>query len=78
MNMENSKSIENVMYLHEHYDWDNSTYFICKNAKCYQKLLDQKKALEEYIQKVDIDLARKDNLDRIEDMIQDPRIDNYY
>ena len=76
--MENSKPIENVMYLHEHYDWDNSTYFTCKDAKCYQKLLDQKKALEEYQFKVDVDLQRKENLQAIEDMMQDPRIDNYY
>ena len=44
----------------------------------FNKKLEERKALEEYIQKVDLDLAHKDNLDRIEDMIQDPRIDNYY
>jgi hypothetical protein len=46
-------------------------------VKCYQKRLDDKKKLEEYQFKVDLDLARKENLIRINDMIQDPRIDNY-
>jgi hypothetical protein len=49
----------------------------CRDAKCYQKMLDDKKKLEEYQDKVDLDLARKENLMRINDMIQDPRIDNY-
>jgi hypothetical protein len=40
-------------------------------------MLDDKKKLEEYQDKVDRDLARKENLIRINDMIQDPRIDNY-
>jgi hypothetical protein len=49
----------------------------CRDAKCYQKRLEDKKKLEEYQDKVDVDLARKENLMRINDMIQDPRIDNY-
>ena len=40
-------------------------------------MLDDKKKLQEYQDKVDLDLARKENLMRINDMIQDPRIDNY-
>jgi hypothetical protein len=68
---------DNVLYIHEHYDWDNSKYFTCRDAKCYQKLLEQKKALEAYQFQVDVDLQRKENLQAIEDMIQDPRIDYY-
>jgi hypothetical protein len=49
----------------------------CRDAKCYQKRLEDKKKLQEYQDKVDLDLARKENLMRINDMIQDPRIDNY-
>jgi hypothetical protein len=49
----------------------------CRDAKCYQKRLDDKKKLEEYQQLVDLDLQRKEYLMHIEDMIQDPRIDNY-
>jgi len=49
----------------------------CRDAKCYQKMLDDKKKLEEYQDKVDRDLARKENLMMINDWIQDPRIDNY-
>jgi len=49
----------------------------CRDAKCYQKRLDDKKKLEEYQQLVDLDLQRKEYLMHIEEMIQDPRIDNY-
>jgi hypothetical protein len=48
---------------------------VCRDAKCYQKLLEDKKKLQEYQDQVDCDLARKENLILIEDMIQDPRID---
>jgi hypothetical protein len=72
-----AKEIDNVIYMHEHYDWENSKSFICRDAKCYQKLLEQKAALEEYQFQVDVDLQRKEDLQAIEDMIQDPRIDNY-
>jgi hypothetical protein len=75
--MNNDKQMDNVLYIHEHYDWDNNKYFTCRDAKCYQKLLEQKKALEAYQFQVDVDLARKENLQAIEDMIQDPRIDYY-
>ena len=69
--------MSNVIYLHYHYDYDNSREVPCRDAKCYQKRLDDKKKLEEYQDKVDLDLARKENLMRINDFIQDPRIDNY-
>ena len=69
--------MSNVIYLHYHYDYDNSIEVPCRDAKCYQKMLDDKKKLEEYQDKIDLDLARKENLIRINDMIQDPRIDNY-
>lgn len=67
-----------VLRLHYHTNYDTLKEYVCRDAKCYQKKLDERKSLEAYIQQVDIDLARKENLDRIEDMIQDPRIDNYY
>lgn len=70
-------SNDNVLYIHKHYDYDNMEEYICRDAKCYQKMLDDKKKLEEYQFQVDIDLARKENLDRIEDELQDPRIDKY-
>ncbi len=69
--------MSNVIYLHYHYDYDNSREVPCRDAKCYQKMLDDKKKLEEYQDKVDRDLARKENLMMINDWIQDPRIDNY-
>ena len=69
--------MSDTIYLHYHYDYDNSIEVLCRDVKCYQNLLDNKKALEEYQFKVDCDLARKENLRHIEDMIQDPRIDNY-
>ena len=66
-----------TIYLHYHYDYDNSIEVLCKNAKCYQKRLDDKKKLEEYQDQVDRDLQRKEDLMRIEDSLEDPRIDNY-
>jgi hypothetical protein len=66
-----------TIYLHYHYDYDNSIEVLCRDAKCYQKLLDEKKALEEYQDQVDRDLQLKENLQAIDDYIQDPRIDNY-
>lgn len=66
-----------VLKLHYHTNFETLKEYVCRDAKCYQKKLEERKALEEYIQKVDLDLARKDNLDRIEDMIQDLRIDYY-
>jgi hypothetical protein len=66
-----------TIYLHYHYDYDNSIEVLCKDAKCYQKRLDDKKKLEEYQDQVDRDLQRKEDLMRIEDSLQDPRIDNY-
>ena len=69
--------MSNVIYLHYHYDYDNSIEVPCRDVKCYQKMLDDKKKLEEYQDKVDRDLARKENLMMINDWIQDPRIDNY-
>jgi len=69
--------MSNVIYLHFHYDYDNNKEVACRDAKCYQKRLDDKKKLEEYQQLVDLDLQRKEYLMHIEDMIQDPRIDNY-
>ena len=69
--------MSNVLYLHLHYDYDNNREVLCRDAKCYQKRLDDKKKLEEYQQLVDLDLQRKEYLMHIEEMIQDPRIDNY-
>ena len=69
--------MSNTIYLHFHYDYDNSIEVLCKDAKCYQKMLDDKKALEEYQDQVDRDLQLKENLQAIDDYIQDPRIDNY-
>jgi hypothetical protein len=69
--------MSNVIYLHYHYDYDNSKEIACRDAKCYQKRLKDRKKLEEYQFEVDCDLARKENLRIVEDMIQDPRIDNY-
>ena len=66
-----------TIYLHYHYDYDNSIEVLCKDAKCYQKRLDDKKKLEKYQDQIDRDLQRKENLMRIEDSLQDPRIDNY-
>ena len=69
--------MSNVIYLHHHYDYDNSKEVACRDAKCYQKRLEDKKKLEEYQFQIDCDLAHKENLRIVEDMIQDPRIDNY-
>ena len=66
-----------VIYLHYHYDYDNGIQTTCRDVKCYQKRLEDRKKLEEYQFIVDCDLQRKENLRLIEDMIQDPRIDNY-
>jgi hypothetical protein len=66
-----------TIYLHYHYDYDNSQEWLCRDAKCYQKRLEDKKKLEAYQELVDRDLMRKENMQMIEDMIQDPRIDNY-
>lgn len=72
-----SVKMSNAIYLHFHYDYDNNKEILCRDAKCYQKRLEAKKALEEYQDQVDRDLQMKDNLRFIEDSIQDPRIDNY-
>lgn len=69
--------MSNVIYLHYHYDYDNGIQSTCRDAKCYQKRLEDRKKLEEYQFQIDCDLQRKENLMRIEDWIQDPRIDNY-
>jgi hypothetical protein len=69
--------MSDTIYLHYHYDYDNSVEILCKDAKCYQKRLDDKKKLEEYQDQVDRDLQRKEDLMRIEDSLQNPRIDNY-
>ncbi len=34
--------MSNVIYLHYHYDYDNSKEVACRDAKCYQKRLDDK------------------------------------
>jgi hypothetical protein len=69
--------MSDVIYLHYHYDYDNGIQSTCRDAKCYQKRLEDRKKLEEYQFQVDCDLALKENLRIVEDMIQDPRIDNY-
>ncbi len=69
--------MSDVIYLHYHYDYDNGIQSTCRDAKCYQKRLEDRKKLEEYQFQVDCDLQRKEDLMRINDMIQDPRIDNY-
>ena len=69
--------MSDTIYLHYHYDYDNSVEILCKNAKCYQKRLNDKKKLQEYQDQVDRDLQRKEDLMRIEDSLQDPRIDDY-
>ena len=66
-----------TIYLHYHYDYDNSIEVLCKDVKCYQKRLEDKKKLVEYQDQVDRDLQVKENLQAIDDYIQDPRIDNY-
>lgn len=66
-----------VIYLHYHYDYDNGIQTTCRDAKCYQKRLKDRKKLEEYQFQIDCDLQRKENLRLIEDMIEDPRIDDY-
>jgi hypothetical protein len=72
-----AKKMSEVIYLHFHYDYDNGVQTTCRDAKCYQKRLEDRKKLEEYQFQIDCDLQRKENLRLIEDMIQDPRIDNY-
>jgi len=72
-----SVKMTDTIYLHYHYDYDNSIEVLCKNAKCYQKRLEDKKKLVEYQDQVDRDLELKNNLQAIDDYIQDPRIDNY-
>ena len=69
--------MSDTIYLHYHYDYDNSLEILCKDAKCYQKRLDDKKKLQEYQDQVDRDLQRKEDLMRIEDSLQYPRIDDY-
>jgi hypothetical protein len=69
--------MSDTIYLHYHYDYDNSVEILCKDAKCYQRRLDDKKKLQEYQDQVDRDLQRKEDLMRIEDSLQDPRIDDY-
>ena len=66
-----------TIYLHYHYDYENSIEVLCKNAKCYQKRLEDKKKLVQYQDQVDRDLELKNNLQAIDHYIQDPRIDNY-
>ena len=66
-----------IIYLHYHYDYDNGIQTTCRDAKCYQKRLEDRKKLEEYQFQIDCDLQRKENLRLIEDMIEDPRIDDY-
>jgi len=72
-----SVKMTDTIYLHYHYDYDNSIEVLCKNAKCYQKRLEDKKKLVQYQDQVDRDLELKNNLQAIDDYIQDPRIDNY-
>ena len=69
--------MSNVIYLHFHYDYDNMQEYACRDGKCYQKMLEDKKKLEEYQDQVDRDLQLKEDLQRIDDFIQDPRIDDY-
>jgi len=69
--------MSDVIYLHYHYDYDNNKEWICKDTKCYQKRLEDRKKLEAYQELVDRDLCCKDNLQMIEDSLQDPRIDDY-
>jgi hypothetical protein len=69
--------MSDTIYLHYHYDYDNSLEILCKDAKCYQKRLEDRKKLEAYQELIDRDLCCKENLQMIEDSIQDPRIDDY-
>jgi hypothetical protein len=69
--------MSDIIYLHYHYDYENSKEWVCKDAKCYQKRLEDRKKLEESQELIDRDLCCKDNLQMIEDSIQDPRIDDY-
>jgi hypothetical protein len=77
VNQKNGKQMSEVIYLHYHYDYDNGIQTTCRDAKCYQKRLEDRKKLEEYQFQIDCDLQRKENLRLIEDMIEDPRIDDY-
>ena len=43
--MSNEKHFD-VIYLHKHYDYDNSVEIMCKDRECYRKLWEQKQALE--------------------------------
>ena len=72
-----SAKMTDTIYLHYHYDYENSIEVLCKDVKCYQKRLEDKKKLVEYQDQVDRDLHLKENLQAIDDYIQDPRIDNY-
>jgi len=72
-----SVKMTDTIYLHYHYDYENSIEVLCKNAKCYQKRLEDKKKLVQYQDQVDRDLELKNNLQAIDHYIQDPRIDNY-
>lgn len=69
--------MSNAIYLHYHYDYDNTKEILCRDAKCYQKRLEDRKKLEEYQDQIDFDLALKENLLHVENCLQDPRIDNY-
>ena len=70
--------MSDVIYLHFHYDYDNGVDIACRDVECYQRILSDRKKLQEYQDKIDLDLQRKENLMIIEDMIQDPRIDNWH
>jgi len=65
------------IYLHFHYDYENSKEWLCRDAKCYKKRQEDKRKLEQYQELVDRDLMRKENLQMIEESLQDPRIDGY-
>ena len=69
--------MSDTIYLHYHYDYDNDRQMLCRDKKCYQKMLDDKKALNDYQDQVDRDLQIKENLQAIDDYLQDPRIDDY-
>jgi len=66
-----------VTYLHFHYDYDNNVETTCRDMKCYNKMMKDKAILQAYQDQLDRDLQMKDDLQHINEMIQDPRIDDY-
>jgi hypothetical protein len=37
--------MSDIIYLHFHYDYDNGTQSTCRDVKCYQKRLEDRKKI---------------------------------